>query len=311
MEVEGHPVLEPAVVEAGGYGYGLWATSRTGVGTVVGHGGGYPGYGTHMVWHPATGLGVVAAGNLRYAGVHPVALAQLVALVGADGVVARRPRPMPRVTGAIAVVERLLERWDDAEADAWFAMNMDLDEPRERRREALQAAVTQVGGPFRLDESRPLESDSAAHRRWWLRGERGWLRCGLLVSPEPVPRIQAFAVTAVVEPSTALAAAGAALAAAAGGGGWPDGLGAAEAVDRVAVTRGLSVVAAWLGAVELGPLIAGDGTTTATWELVAPGAGTPVGRARARLKVTLDAASGELAAVAVEAAPTSAPTEAW
>ena len=104
MEVDGHPAHEAAVVEAGGYGYGLWAISRPGVGTIVGHGGGYPGYGTHMVWHPATGLGVIAAGNLRYAGVHPVALAQLAALVAADGVVARRPRPTPRVTDAVAVV---------------------------------------------------------------------------------------------------------------------------------------------------------------------------------------------------------------
>ena len=97
VEVEGHPAHEAPVVEGGGYGYGLWAISRAGVGTIVGHGGGYPGYGTHMVWHPATGLGVIAAGNLRYAGVHPVAVEQLVALVAADGVVARRPRPLPRV----------------------------------------------------------------------------------------------------------------------------------------------------------------------------------------------------------------------
>ena len=193
MEVDGHPAHEAPVVEAGGYGYGLWAASRTGIGTIVGHGGGYPGYGTQMVWHPATGLAVIAAGNLRYAPVHPVAVAQLAALVAADGVVARRPRPTPRVTDAASAVERLLGRWDDAVADEWFAMNMDLDEPRERRREAVEAAVGRVGRPFRADDGRPPESDSAAHRRWWLRGEHGWLRCALRLSPEPVPLIQALA----------------------------------------------------------------------------------------------------------------------
>ncbi|HEU0242628.1 MAG TPA: serine hydrolase domain-containing protein [Candidatus Limnocylindrales bacterium] len=310
-EVDGHPAHDAAPVEGGGYGYGLWAVSRTGVGTIVGHGGGYPGYGTQMVWHPATGLGVVAAGNLRYAGVHPVALAQLAALVGADGVVARRPRPMARVTAAVELVGRLIERWDDAQADAWFAMNMDLDEPRQRRRQAVAAAVQAVGGPFQVDDARPLESDAPAHRRWWLRGERGWLRCGIQLSPEPVPLIQALAVTAVVEPSPALRAAGEAIVAAAGAAAWPVGARAAATVDRDVVTRGLSVVAGWLGEVELGPQLLGDGTTTATWELVTPGATTRIGRARARLAITLDAASGELAAVTVEAAPAVAPAEGW
>jgi hypothetical protein len=218
---------------------------------------------------------------------------------------------MPRVTEAVAVVERLLERWDDAEADAWFAMNMDLDERRDRRREAVEAAVAQVGGPFRVDEGRPPESDSTTHRRWWLRGERGWLRCGLRLSPEPRPLIQVLAVTAVIDPSPSLAAAATALVGTAGTAQWPSGLEAGPAVDRTVVARGLAVAAGWLGGVGLGTLVAGDGTTTATWELVAPGAVTPFGRGRARLVVTLDAISGQLTAVAVEAAPLSAPPEGW
>jgi CubicO group peptidase (beta-lactamase class C family) len=310
MEIDEHPAHEAPVLEAAGYGYGLWSSSRIDIGTIVGHGGGYPGYGTHMAWHPATGLAVIAAGNLRYAGVRQVALAQLAALVGSDGIVARRPRPTARTADAVAAVERLLERWDDAEADAWFAMNMDLDQSRASRRDAVRAAVDAVGGPFRLDETRPHESESVVHRRWWLRGARGWLRCGLLVSPEPVPLIQALAVTAVVEPSAALAAAGAAIAAAAGSGRWPEGVAAADTVDRDVVLRGLSVVAAWLGRVGLGPQLLGDGSTTATWALVEP-ATAPVGRARARLAITLDADSRSLTAVAVEAAPAAAPPEAW
>ena len=179
------------------------------------------------------------------------------------------------------------------------------------RREAVEAAVGRVGRPFRADDGRPPESDSAAHRRWWLRGEHGWLRCALRLSPEPVPLIQALAVTAVVDPSAALVVAGEALVGAAGTGGWPAGLEAGPAVDRAVVARGLAVVAAWLGAVELGALVAGDGTTTATWELVAPGTGSPFGSGRARLAVTLDAATRELTAVAVEAASSSAPSEGW
>ena len=52
---------------AGGYGFGLFIATDPDHGTVVSHSGGYPGFGSNMAWHPATGLGVIALGNLRYA----------------------------------------------------------------------------------------------------------------------------------------------------------------------------------------------------------------------------------------------------
>ncbi|HEY3334456.1 MAG TPA: hypothetical protein VGK16_04390 [Candidatus Limnocylindrales bacterium] len=67
----------------------------------------------------------------------------------------------------------------------------------------------------------------------------------------------------------------------------------------------------WLGAVMLGAQLQGDGATTATWELVAPGAAAQIGRARARLAITIDTPSGELTAVTVEAAPRSAQSKGW
>lgn len=49
-----------------GYGYGLNVEHDPVWGTVVSHSGGYPGFGSHMRWHPGTGLGVVALTNARY-----------------------------------------------------------------------------------------------------------------------------------------------------------------------------------------------------------------------------------------------------
>ena len=40
--------------------------------------------------------------------------------------------------GARVAVERLLERWDDDEATALFAMNVDLDEPLALRRAEIE-----------------------------------------------------------------------------------------------------------------------------------------------------------------------------
>ena len=91
----------------------------------------------------------------------------------------------------------LLERWDDEVADRAFAMNMDLDEPRGVARGPRSRRRSSRWGP-RCASTRSGRSGRARrpHRRWWLRGERGWLDVRMLVSPEPEPRIQALRVTA-------------------------------------------------------------------------------------------------------------------
>lgn len=72
-----------------GYGYGLNIEHDPVWGTVVSHSGGYPGFGSHMRWHPGTGLGVVALTNARYVTGKTQATAALRALLsdaaGTDG----------------------------------------------------------------------------------------------------------------------------------------------------------------------------------------------------------------------------------
>ena len=158
-----------------------------------------------MAWHPATGLGLIGLGNLRYAPCRPVVDEQLRVLVLADAVPRRRVLPSTDVRAFRPIAEGLLASWDDAVADEAFAMNMDLDEPRALRRAAVEKVAAELG-PFRPDASRPEVSESPAHLAWWLRGERGWVRLVLLVTPEPRPRIQRFAVAAVPDASDTLAA---------------------------------------------------------------------------------------------------------
>ena len=47
----------PPVLHASGYAFGLIVDSSPRFGTIVGHSGGYPGFGSHMRWHAASGLG--------------------------------------------------------------------------------------------------------------------------------------------------------------------------------------------------------------------------------------------------------------
>ena len=195
----------PVAIVGWATGSGSSSVSDTELGTVDPHSGGYPGFGAHMTWHPATGLGLIGLGNLRYAPCRPVVDEQLRVLVLADAVPRRRVLPVADVRAFRPIDRRACSAsWDDAVADEAFAMNMDLDEPRELRRAAVEKVAADLG-PFRPDATRPEASESPAHLTWWLRGERGWVRLVLLVTPEPSPRIQRFAVTAVPDPSDALA----------------------------------------------------------------------------------------------------------
>jgi CubicO group peptidase (beta-lactamase class C family) len=305
-EVAAHAPDAGPPVNAGGYGFGLFVRMDPVVGTLVSHSGGYPGFGSAMAWHPATGLGVIALGNLRYAGVSGLSGDVLAGLVR-DGHAARRSvRPAPVVERFRDVAEELLAGWDDAAADATFAMNLDLDEPRERRRAAVGKVAADLG-PFRRDGSRPATSWSSAHLRWWLRGERGWAQLEILVTPEPEPRIQTLLVTPVGDSSPALAAAAERLLAAAvePAVSWPGDLARGEALDPGAVERALRAGSARFGAMRLGLPVAGDGAASTTWDLVTERGG------RATLKVALDPGTGAVTEAALLVAKVEPPDDAW
>ena len=57
---------DPVVVSTS-YGFGLVVDDDLRLGRTVSHSGGYPGFGSHMRWHPATGWGVVVLANRTHA----------------------------------------------------------------------------------------------------------------------------------------------------------------------------------------------------------------------------------------------------
>jgi len=100
-------------------------------------------------------------------------------------------RLWPATKDAMRVAEELLEEWNDAVADTWFAHNMDLDVPRAERRGCVLALATSS-----RREAASITSRSAAHARWTVTGERGTVVVELLMSPDPDPRIQQLTYTA-------------------------------------------------------------------------------------------------------------------
>ncbi len=274
----------PAILFAGpaslSYGFGLFAEQDRAFGTIVQHSGGYPGYGSQMRWHPATGLGAIVLANGTYAGAGVLASQLLAAQLGKPakspvtpdqlrrGPVPAPGGPWPETLAARDAICDLLQDWDDSLADRLFAANVDLDRPRPARR-ADVARVRERIGEFHRDAERPEESESPAHCRWWLTGEHGTVSAQIRLAPLHEPLVQQLVLAVPPGPDSALAAAIGLLTAALGESvpAWPPGLVADSGLAVGPVVRRLRTAAAWAGPSRLDCYLAGNGETSSTVRL--------------------------------------------
>jgi len=268
-QVVWHAVDAPPVVRAAAYGFGVVVDAHPRYGTLVGHSGGYPGFGSDMRWHPESRLGVVVLGNSTYAPAYLLAEQILYAvLAGRSGRGVPSPRepvpasaaPWPETEAAAAAVERLLAQWDDDLAARLFAENVDLDEPLPARRRRIAAIRTLIGA-LTPDPGVPVEHASPAQQVWWLRGPGGRLRVEIRLTPERPPRVQTLTLTPVPHPSPPLRRAVALLRRSLNSGmpRVPDLLPLSPEVDRAALARLLQAGAAWAGTVREAEVLSGDG----------------------------------------------------
>ncbi|HYL41542.1 MAG TPA: serine hydrolase domain-containing protein [Candidatus Binatus sp.] len=264
------PDADPEL-DGAAYGFGLFVQDHLQFGRTVGHSGGYPGYGSTMRWHPASGLGVIVLANGRYAYATLLGRNLMGTLLEADVAPARRITPNAATLAARTAVEGLIRRWDDEVAEGLFAMNVELDEPIERRRAFIER-LTALHGRLEPDpDERPI-SHSPFHLEWWLCGERGRVKAEILLSPELPPRVQTLNLTSVPEPPAALRQAAERVTGALTTRGdaapeWPADVALGHGVDGLALARSFRAAEARFGTVKLGPPVAGDGLQAATFRL--------------------------------------------
>jgi hypothetical protein len=258
------------------YGFGLFVDEHPVLGRIVSHSGGYPGFGSNMAWHPATGTGVIALGNSTYAAMAPLAarlleavLRQVEPAAHGNGVALGSLGPWPETLAAQEAVSNLLRSWDDAEAQRLFSPNVALDAPFAERQRRI-ALVRERIGDFGDDPGRPPQFDTPAQCRWWLAGERGAVQVQIQLNPERPPRVQSL--TMAVPP-----AAGSALRVTLdavvdwlndGGRDWPPSIPVADGVDTGMLVRRLRMAALWAGRCHVGAFKAGDGTASVSAELL-------------------------------------------
>ncbi|WP_375389848.1 serine hydrolase domain-containing protein [uncultured Amnibacterium sp.] len=180
------------------YGLGLVVEEDPRHGRVISHSGGYPGYGAHMRWHPASGLGVVVLENARYSGATVPATQALALLLDGAADPEAEPALWPETAAAREVVEGLLRSWDDGALAAIAADNVSLDEAFALR--AAHAARLRDRAGLAADAAVPpltaaaARSESFAHLVWTVRGATGAIRCEIRMTPVRTPLLQTLSL---------------------------------------------------------------------------------------------------------------------
>jgi CubicO group peptidase (beta-lactamase class C family) len=183
------------VLQAAAYGMGLDAAEDPDLGFTLSHGGGYPGYGSHMLLMPERGVGVFALANRTYAGPAPSVWDAAMCLLHAGSL------PVPR---APAISDVLAEAYRSVlaiyakgslEADpAALAMNFLLDRSAAGWADAIARCKAEVGEC--LDAGSLMATGLLSGEFVW-RCSHGRVRGSLTLAPTQPPRIQALSLRAI------------------------------------------------------------------------------------------------------------------
>lgn len=173
-------------VVASGYGYGLVNSVHPELGRYLHHLGGLPGYGSHVLIGPETGVGIFCFANRTYAAPDGVNVAAAKALREAG---LWKPREKPVSPALRAAAEAVVQAYNAGRIEtigAELAVNLLPDEPAAERDAVLEALKASFGRA-RLEAFEPRH-DLAG--RFVLRCEAGAVRGEVVLTPGPEPKIQ-------------------------------------------------------------------------------------------------------------------------
>jgi CubicO group peptidase (beta-lactamase class C family) len=189
-----------------GYCFGL-VEEHGPAGRTISHSGGYPGFGSHMRWHPASGLGVIALANGTYAPMSLVAQKAMAELL--EALSAPAALPLPRLEG-LDRAEDVVRAWLAAEnADGLegerlqrlWADNVERDLPWAERLIAWQSLQQEFGPLTEVAGSR--RRVEAATVTWDLRRTTGGsapetrIRVKVMMAPHDTSLVQSLTVRPV------------------------------------------------------------------------------------------------------------------
>jgi CubicO group peptidase (beta-lactamase class C family) len=178
--------------QAATYAMGFYAATDCELGLTLSHGGGYPGYGSHVLLLPDYGVGIFAFANRTYAGPRPPVWDAAMTLLRAGGLKPRPSKPSAALTTAYAAAVKMFTEGSVMSAGDVLAMNFLMDRDAEHRARDFTALKAEVG---RCDTAAPIVPASALAGDFTWTCEHGRVTGELLLAPTPAPRIQSLSFT--------------------------------------------------------------------------------------------------------------------
>jgi hypothetical protein len=178
--------------EALTYAMGFSAASDCELGLTLSHGGGYPGYGSHVLLLPEYGVGIFAFANRTYAGPRAPVWDAAVALMHAGRLTPRTPAPSAALTSAYDAVKKMVAAGSVSAAGDVLAMKFLIDRDAAHWARDLAELKTQAG---MCDTSAAIAPTGALSGRFTWTCERGRVQGALLLAPTATPSIQSLGLS--------------------------------------------------------------------------------------------------------------------
>jgi CubicO group peptidase (beta-lactamase class C family) len=169
------------------YGMGLWVAVDCDLGLTLSHGGGYPGYGSHVLLLPNQGVGIFAFANRTYAAPSPPVWDAAIVLQKA-GFSRDRATPVSEdLAGAYRAVGAIYAKGEIAAGGDLLAMNFLMDRDAAGWGRDIATLKAQVG---ECDTGAPLTAGSALSGEFTWRCAHGRVTGSVLLAPTRPARIQ-------------------------------------------------------------------------------------------------------------------------
>ena len=176
-----------ACKQASAYGMGMIAAVDCELGATLNHGGGYPGYGSHVLLLPDQGIGIFAFTNRTYTGASGVVWDAAMALYKAGALAGRESPVSPALASAHSAATTIYRAGDVGAASNLLAMNFLMDRSATNWKTELSRLKQEVGD---CDTSAPVAATGMLSGTFEWRCAMGRIEGSLLLAPTPQPAIQ-------------------------------------------------------------------------------------------------------------------------
>ena len=177
--------------QASVYGMGLIVATDCELGLTLSHGGGYPGYGSHVLLLPERGVGIFAFTNRSYSGSSAPVWDAAIAL-SRSGFLQRRPVAVSaELAAAYRAAATMYQQGAVDSVAGQLAMNFLMDRDAAGWRRDLLRLKEAVGA---CDSSSDLSASSALAGAFVWRCEHGRVAGSVLLTPTNPPRIQSLSL---------------------------------------------------------------------------------------------------------------------